>query len=209
MNDENNDVKMPNFLVDTALKDCINILSDTRAGKLFKLLFEYAENQEVDETQLDSAVRLAFNAFKPGIDKGRVKYITKIKRNRENGKKGGAPKGNQNARKQPKITQNNPEVEKTTQTTQNKQIKLNKSKLISKDINLRLGASSAGSPDGRPAPKPEFCELRDFFEEQSGYDDAYFCDEFLNKMDDSGDDWQDWQKKMIDYAVKVGKIRYE
>ena len=39
MND-NNDVKMPSFMVDTALKDCINILSDTRAGKLFKLLFE-------------------------------------------------------------------------------------------------------------------------------------------------------------------------
>jgi len=40
---EDKDIKMPNFLVDTSLKDCVNILSDTRAGKLFKLLFEYAE----------------------------------------------------------------------------------------------------------------------------------------------------------------------
>lgn len=199
---EDKDIKMPNFMVDTALKDCVNILSDTRAGKLFKLLFEYAENQEIDETQLDSATRLAFSAFKPGIDKGRKKYLSVVNRNRQNGKKGGRPKKTQN-------NPNNPMGNLETQNNPKKQIKLNKSKLISKDINLRLSASSAGSPEGRPAPKPEYCELRDFFEEQSGYDDAYFCDEFSNKMDNSGDDWQDWQKKMIDYAVKVGRIRYE
>ena len=208
MNDDK-DIKMPNFMVDTALKDCINILSDTRAGKLFKLLFEYAENQEIDETQLDSAVRLAFNAFKPGVDKGRKKYISIISRNRENGKKGGAPKGNQNAKKQPKTIQNNPTVEKTTQTTQNKQIKINKSKVLSKDNTLRLSASSAGSPDGQPAPKPEYCELRSFYKKQSGYDDAYFCDEFQNKIEESGNDWHNWQRKMLDYAVKTGKLRYE
>lgn len=66
---EDKDIVMPNFMVDTSLKDCVNILSDTRAGKLFKLLFEYAENQDIDQSQLDSAVRLAFNAFKPGLTK--------------------------------------------------------------------------------------------------------------------------------------------
>ena len=133
MNEEK-DIVMPNFMVDTALKDCVNILSDTRAGKLFKLLFEYAENQDIDQSQLDSAVRLAFNAFKPGIDKGRKKYISVIKRNRENGKKGGRPKKTQNNPKNPvgnSETQNNPK----------KQNKINKSKLISKDINLRQEVS--------------------------------------------------------------------
>ena len=146
MNDE---IKMPNFMVDTALKDCVNILSDTKAGKLFKLLFEYAENQDIDQSQLDSAVRLAFNAFKPGIDKGRKKYISVIKRNRENGKKGGRPKKTQNNPKNPagnSETQNNPK----------KQNKINKSKLISKDINLRHKVSAAGLPCGQPALKPEF-----------------------------------------------------
>ena len=47
--DEEKEIIMPNFMVDTALKDCVNILSDTRAGKLFKLLFEYAENQDIDQ----------------------------------------------------------------------------------------------------------------------------------------------------------------
>ncbi len=201
MND-NNDVKMPSFMVDTALKDCINILSDTRAGKLFKLLFEYAENQEIDETQLDSATRLAFSAFKPAIDKGRKKYLSVVNRNRQNGKKGGRPKKTQN-------NPNNPMGNLETQNNPKKQIKLNKSKLISKDINLRLSASSAGSPDRRPAPKPEYCELRKFFKEQFNYDDAYFCDEFLNAMEEKQEDWQNWQNKMIDYAVKVGKASYE
>lgn len=204
--DEKKDIIMPNFMVDTALKDCVNILSDTRAGKLFKLLFEYAENQDIDQNQLDSAVRLAFNAFKPGIDKGRKKYISVIKRNRENGKRGGAPKGNQNARKQPKTTQNNQTVEKTTQTTQNKQNKINKSKLISKDINLRLEVSSAGLPCGQPAPKPEFCEVLEFYKNQSGQDDAYFCDEFMLKMESDKCDWGNWQDKLIAYAVKAGKL---
>lgn len=204
--DEEKDIVMPNFMVDTALKDCVNILSDTRAGKLFKLLFEYAENQDVDQTQLDSAVRLAFNAFKPGIDKGRKKYLSVIKRNRENGKKGGAPKGNQNARKQPKTTRNNQTVEKTTQTTQNKQNKINKSKLISKDINLRQEVSPSGLPDGQPAPKPEFCEVLEFYKNRSGQDDAYFCDEFMLKMESDKCDWGNWQDELIAYAVKAGRL---
>lgn len=143
---EDKDIVMPNFMVDTSLKDCVNILSDTRAGKLFKLLFEYAENQDIDQSQLDSAVRLPFNAFKPGVDKGRKKYISVIKRNRENGKKGGRPK-------KPKTTQNNPKNPVGNLETQNnpkKQIKINKSKVISKDITLRK-VSSAGLPEGQPA----------------------------------------------------------
>ena len=201
MNEEKN-IEMPNFMVDTALKDCVNILSDTRAGKLFKLLFEYAENQDIDQSQLDSAVKLAFNAFKPGIDKGRKKYLSIIERNRENGKKGGRPRKTQNNPKNPVDnleTQNNPK----------KQNKINKSKLISKDINLRKEVSSAGLPEGQPAPKPEFSEVLEFYENRSGQNDAYFCDEFMLKMEADKCGWENWQEKLIAYAVKVGKLSYE
>lgn len=197
--DEEKEIIMPNFMVDTALKDCVNILSDTRAGKLFKLLFEYAENQDIDQNQLDSAVRLAFNAFKPGIDKGRKKYLSVIKRNRENGKRGGRPKKTQNNPKNPmgnSETQNNPK----------KQNKINKSKLISKDINLRQEVSSAGLPCGQPAPKPEFCEVLEFYKNQSGQDDAYFCDEFMMKMESDKCDWGNWQDELIAYAIKAGRL---
>ena len=197
--DEEKEIIMPNFMVDTALKDCVNILSDTRAGKLFKLLFEYAENQDIDQNQLDSAVRLAFNAFKPRINKSRKKNLSVIKRNRENGKRGGRPKKTQNNPKNPmgnSETQNNPK----------KQNKINKSKLISKDINLRQEVSSAGLPCGQPAPKPEFCEVLEFYKNQSGQDDAYFCDEFMLKMESDKCDWGNWQDELIAYAVKAGRL---
>lgn len=199
---EEKEIIMPNFMVDLALKDFVNVLSDAQAGKLFKLLFMYAEGQQINESQLNSTTRLAFNAFKPGIDKGIKKYRSVINRNRTNGKKGGRPPKNQNNPK-------NPVGFSETQENPKKQNKINKSKLISKDINLRLGVSSVGSPEGRPTPKPEFRELREFFEEQAGYDDAYFCDDFLRKMEEHNVDFEDWQNKMLAYAVKVGKLQYE
>ena len=211
---EDKDIVMPNFMVDTSLKDCVNILSDTRAGKLFKLLFEYAENQDIDQSQLDSAVRLAFNAFKPGVDKGRKKYISVIKRNRENGKKGGRPKKPKTTQNNPKNpvgnleTQNNPKNPVGNLETQNnpkKQIKINKSKVISKDITLRK-VSSAGLPEGQPAPKPEFSEIRKFYKDYTGFDDAYLCDEFVQKMDKNDVDWDEWESKLLAYAIKTGKL---
>lgn len=198
---EDKDIKMPNFMVDLAFKDYIKVLSDTQAGRLFKMLLDYADDKKIDESKLSPNAKITFEALKSTVDKGKEKYVKKVLHNRAIAK---------SRRKSPMDNQTQPTVTNGDQwNTKKDQIKLNKSKLISKDINLRLSASSAGSPEGRPAPKPEYCELRDFFEEQSGYDDAYFCDEFSNKMDNSGDDWQDWQKKMIDYAVKVGRIRYE
>lgn len=202
---EDKDIKMPNFMVDLAFKDYIKVLSDTQAGRLFKMLLDYADDKKIDESKLSPNAKITFEALKSTVDKGKEKYVKKVLHNRAIAKsRRKSPMDNQTQNQtQPVVTNGN------QRTTKKDQIKLNKSKLISKDINLRLSASSAGSPEGRPAPKPEYCELRNFFEEQSGYDDAYFCDEFSNKMDNSGDDWQDWQRKMIDYAVKVGKIRYE
>ena len=63
-------------------------------------------------------------------------------------------------------------------------------------------------PEGQPAPRPEHYELREFFEKQFGYDDAYFCSEFTFAMEKNGNDWQNWQRKMLAYAVKTGKASY-
>lgn len=200
MND-NNDVKMPSFMVDLAFKDYIKALSDTQAGKLFKILLDYADGENIDNSKLSASAKITFDALKSTVDKGKEKYVKKVLHNREIAK---------NRKKKTSGDQTQPVVTSGDQrSTKSDQIKLNKSKLISKDINLRLSASSACSPDGRPAPKPEYCELRKFFKEQFNYDDAYFCDEFLNAMEEKQEDWQNWQDKMINYAVKVGKASYE
>ncbi len=198
---EDKDIKMPNFMVDLAFKDYIKALSDTQAGKLFKILIDYADGENIDESKLSPSARITFDALKSTVNKGKEKYVKKVLHNREIAK---------NRKKKASGDQLQPVVTSGDQrSTKSDQIKLNKSKLISKDINLRLSASSADSPDGQPAPKPEYCELRKFFKEQFNYDDAYFCDEFLNAMEEKQEDWQNWQNKMIDYAVKVGKASYE
>lgn len=51
------------------------------------------------EPEINGVVRALFALIKPQIDSNNVRY--------ENGKKGGAPRGNQNAAKQPKTTKNN------------------------------------------------------------------------------------------------------
>lgn len=200
MNDDK-DIKMPNFLIDLAFKNYIKVLSDAQAGRLFKALLDYADGVKIDENKLNPNTKITFEALKSTIDKGKEKYTKKVLRNRAIGRKRKEANENQTE------TKRNPNGNQME--TIGAQIKQNKSKVLSKDNTLRLSASSAGSPDGQPAPKPEYCELRSFYKEQSGYDDAYFCDEFQNKIEESGNDWRDWQRKMLDYAVETGKLSYE
>lgn len=97
-------------------------LDDKQAGKLFRAIKAYqlrsAERCEQDaDTGFESLMedfvtRIAFAPFKAQFERDNQRYDELVERQRENGKKGGAPKGNQNAKK------NNPSVEKTTQTTQ-------------------------------------------------------------------------------------------
>ena len=67
-------------------------------------LFDYARNRQ--QPKLTGAAQMAFGLIVPQMDKMRAKYEKDV----ENGKKGGAPKGNQNAKKE--TTQNNPKTTK-------------------------------------------------------------------------------------------------
>ena len=57
------------------------------------------------ETDLQQSTKIAFRFIKPQIDRDTAKYIETVRKNTENGKKGGAPIGNNNAVKQPKKTE--------------------------------------------------------------------------------------------------------
>lgn len=89
---EDKEIKIPSFMVDVSLGENVNILNDAQAGKLFKMLFEYAEGKEIDESQISPIILVVFYSFKRVIDKGREKYINIVKRNRENCKNAGRPK---------------------------------------------------------------------------------------------------------------------
>lgn len=73
-------------------------LSNAEVGKLFKAVFAYVNGEEF-EVQLTSAGSMAFSFIKEQIERDREKWELTCQRRSEAGKKGGAPKGNQNAAK--------------------------------------------------------------------------------------------------------------
>ena len=113
------------FILQARLNTIVAKLTDAQAGVLFKSILNYAENGSQANFD-DSGVAIAFEFVKQDIDYNNAKYAEVCERNANNGRKGGAPKGNQNAQKQPKTsetTQNKRPLEKqpkTSETTQNK-----------------------------------------------------------------------------------------
>jgi hypothetical protein len=75
-------------------------LTNEELGILFRNLFNHHLGLPIDES--DRVSIGVFEGLLPNIDRMNQKYLKDI----ENGKKGGAPKGNNNASKQPK---NNPQ----------------------------------------------------------------------------------------------------
>ena len=87
---------------------CRKYLTTEQIGRLIVALFEFEEGGDpvVDE---DIGLAFEFLSLQAKID--RKKYEERCNTNRLNGLKGGAPKGNQNAKKQPKqpnAKKNNP-----------------------------------------------------------------------------------------------------
>lgn len=81
-------------------------------GEVCEGIVRYAFGEA--ETGLKNMAAMALRFVKPQIDRDYERYCEMVERNRDNGSKGGAPIGNQNARKQPKTTENNPKQPKTT-----------------------------------------------------------------------------------------------
>ena len=92
---------------------CRRHLDAEQFGRLMGALFDLAGDGE-PEVDDDIALAFEFMALQQNID--RAKYERICEKNRLNAKKGGAPKGNQNARK---TTQNNRSVEKQPNAKKN------------------------------------------------------------------------------------------
>ena len=88
------------FVIYHSYRETLEDLTDEQVGKLFRAIFDY----EIDnkEPNFTGELKIAFRFIKKDLDINLNKYENICERNRKNGQKGGAPKGNQNARKQPK-----------------------------------------------------------------------------------------------------------
>ena len=103
-----------NFLLEKSLRETIEPLDNVEKGILFQGILDYVNGIE---PSLTGALKSIFIPIKKEIDNNEIKYQKRCETNQENGSKGGAPKGNQNAKKknnqdQPKTTENNQTVEK-------------------------------------------------------------------------------------------------
>ncbi|MDE6618527.1 MAG: hypothetical protein K2K13_05845 [Clostridiales bacterium] len=89
-----------------------NFSADKRAA-FYEMVLDYA--MDGIKPPPDSEFIAHFELIRSRLDADIAKYNAKS----ENGKKGGAPKGNQNAKKQAKITKNNQEQANSSKTSHN------------------------------------------------------------------------------------------
>jgi hypothetical protein len=93
------------FMVYMTWEEQIDLMDDVELRRFFKNLFRFHKGEEVEMPT--KTEKLTWLGILPALKTNWDKYEQKVAANSENGKKGGAPKGNKNASKS-KTTQNNP-----------------------------------------------------------------------------------------------------
>jgi hypothetical protein len=88
-------------------KEIVDDLSDKQAGILLKAIYHYIAEGELMAGLEDKELAMAFKFIKRDLDYSQSKYEEICLKNSENGKKGGAPTGNQNAEKTSERLKNN------------------------------------------------------------------------------------------------------
>ena len=161
-----------NFLLPNRLDAVVAKLSDKQAGVLFKGILAYANKRTISEFE-DGMVAVVFEMARQEIDYNTEQYVKTCIRNAQNGKLGGAPKVNQNAKKQPtaclnnqnnraveKTTQNNPKQPKTSETSQDDvDVDMSCYDMKNKQQRLTAAPKSAGTPN---KPKRALNDLQKF-----------------------------------------------
>jgi len=98
------------FLLYCDLKYTIDKLPNETAGKLFKLILDYA-NGDFNEPD-DLLLQVVFEPIKQSLIRDLEKYDAKVVRNRENGSKGGRPPKEDNPKKPNGFNKNQHEPKK-------------------------------------------------------------------------------------------------
>ena len=96
-------MKKNGFILYQEYEEKLAMLTDEQVGKLLRAVFLHERGAEIT-IEMDVLTQFAFVWICGDLKRAQAKYEKAV----ENGKKGGAPKGNSNAKKQPKTTQYNP-----------------------------------------------------------------------------------------------------
>ena len=76
------------FILYTSFYEPLKMLSEKQLGKLFRAIFEYQIN---GNTPIDTDIQMAFAFIKNQLDIDNSKYQERIRKNAQNGKRGGRP----------------------------------------------------------------------------------------------------------------------
>lgn len=119
------------FLIYHEYREPLKLLTDEQRGRLLMALIDYSESGVVPE--LDGISMMAFSFIQSQMDRDSKKYENRCSSNRENGKKGGRPKKENDLEENPKNPLGFEETEKKPKNPK-KPIKI-KNKDKEKDIN--------------------------------------------------------------------------
>lgn len=109
-------MKKNSFVLYSEYLTYFNKIEMLEKGKLIDALLKYCQGLPVENEikDMESATEMAFLFISHQIDLDMEKWQSRCEVNRQNGSKGGAPKGNSNAKKS-----SNEDEEKTTENNQN------------------------------------------------------------------------------------------
>lgn len=128
------------FLIYHEYREPLKLLTDEQRGRLLMALIDYSESGVVPE--LDGISMMAFSFIQSQIDRDSKKYENRCSSNRENGKKGGRPKKENDSEENPKNPLGFEEIEKKTKNPK-KPIKIkNKDKDINKNTMCKSEADA-------------------------------------------------------------------
>ncbi len=174
-------------LIQPSFYEAMKVLPNLERLALYDGICEYSLNGKEPEG-LSAFANSLFALMRPNIDSANRRYTASV----ENGKKGGAPKGNQNAKKQPKNNQKT--TKKQPKNKQDYDSDLDLDKDFDKECDLEnKGATAPPSPK---AAKHKHGE----------YNNVLLTDEELDKL--QGEFPRDWQQRIDNlsgYIASTGK----
>lgn len=149
------------FIIYKSFYKPISRLSDKQLGRLFRAIFKYQLGEEVT---VEEDIEMAFGFFINQFEIDETKYHGIVERNRNNGRKGGAPIGNSNAKsKQPK----QPSGLNSTQTTQNKPNENDNENDIDKES--PNGDKKEAEPSSLASSNPDFIKFNNWLKRKAPF----------------------------------------
>lgn len=171
------------FIFYRSFKESMSDLSDKDKLIMYEAISDYS--LDLKEPKLTGFPKALFSLIRPILDANTQRW--------KNGRKGGAPIGNLNAKKQPKNNQ------KTTEKQPNKDKDVNKDKEYNiKNVNIEDKSSNNGADKSTRFVPPTLTEVQDYIQKNSySVDASTFIDFYTSKG------WMVGSNKMKDWKAAV------